>query len=379
MKILHVADSHLGFSAYRKVTQDGINQREIDAYDAFKQFIDYAVKSKPDLIIHAGDLFDSVRPNNRAITFAIKQIIRLSKEEIPFIVIAGNHEHPKLKETGHIFSVFDHIDHVYPIYNAKYETISFKINNKKIMIHAVPQCELKTLFKEEIKKLKPDNTANYNILLSHGAVSGIQVFSMNEFNELIIPTNALSKKFDYIALGHYHKYTKLANNAFYSGSTERFTFTDAHDKKGFIELELSDEKLRHNFVELKNRPMVDTKPIKCLNLKLDEVMKKIKETVKEIEPKEKTFRLTLEDIPPHIYRGIDFDEIRKISGDAVHFEIKADVLKDGESKSATTSKVEALTNEFKQFLENLDLDEKETILELGIGYIEKIEAREEGK
>ena len=72
MKILHVADTHLGYSAYRKVTEDGINQREVDVYDAFKQFVDYAVKSKPDLIIHAGDLFDSVRPNNRAITFAIK-------------------------------------------------------------------------------------------------------------------------------------------------------------------------------------------------------------------------------------------------------------------------------------------------------------------
>ena len=98
----------------------------------------------------------------------------------------------------------------------------------------------------------------------------------------------------------------------------------------------------HKFVELKNRPMIDPKPIKCSNLKLDEVMKKIRDTVKEIKPKEKTFRITLEDIPAHIYRGIDFDEIRKISGDAVHFEIKADVIKDGESKTATSSKIEAL-------------------------------------
>jgi len=379
MKILHVADTHLGYSAYRKVTEDGINQREMDAYDAFKQFVDYAIKSKPDLIIHAGDLFDSVRPNNRAITFAVKQIIRLSKEKIPFVVIAGNHEHPKLKETGHIFSIFDHMNHVYSIYNAKYDTLSFKINNEKIMVHAIPQCELKTQFNEELKRLKPNQTADYNIFLSHGAVTGIQVFSMNEFNELIIPTNVISKNFDYIALGHYHRYSKLANNAFYSGSTERFTFTDAPDKKGFIELELSNGKLKHNFIELKNRPMIDPKPIKCSNLKLDEVMKKIKETVIEIGPKEKTFRITLDDVPAHIYRGLDFGEIRKMSGEAVHYEIKADVVKDGESKPTATSKIDALANEFQQFIESQDLKEKETILELGIGYIEKIEAREEGK
>ena len=379
MKILHVADTHLGYSAYRKVTEDGINQREMDAYDAFKQFVDYAIKSKPDLIIHAGDLFDSVRPNNRAITFAVKQIIRLSKEKIPFVVIAGNHEHPKLKETGHILSIFDHMDHVYPIYSAKYETLSFKIKKEKITIHVIPQCELKTQFNEQLKKLKPDQTADYNIFVAHGAVTGIKIFSMNELNELIIPTEVISKNFDYIALGHYHRFTKLANNAFYSGSTERFSFTDAPDKKGFLELEFTDEKLKHNFIELENRAMIDPKPIKCSNLKLDEVMKKIKETVGEIGPKEKTFRITLEEISAHIYRGLDFDEIRKMSGDAVHYEIKADVVKKGESKSTATSKIDALANEFQRFLNSQDLKERETILELGIGYIEKIEAREEGK
>jgi DNA repair exonuclease SbcCD nuclease subunit len=202
---------------------------------------------------------------------------------------------------------------------------------------------------------------------------------MNEFNELIIPTEVISKNFDYIALGHYHKFTKLANNAFYSGSTERFSFTDAPDKKGFLELKFTNEKLKHNFIELENRAMIDPKPIKCSNLKLDEVMKKIKETVEEIGSKEKTFRITLEEIPAHIYRGLDFDEIRKMSGEAVHYEIKADVVKEGESKSTATSKIDALANEFQRFLNSQDLKEKETILELGIDYIEKIEAREEGK
>jgi len=112
MKILHVADTHLGYSAYRKATDDGINRREMDVYNAFEQFVDYAVDIKPDIIIHAGDLFDNVRPNNRAISFAVDQLNRLSKKQIPTVLIAGNHEHPKLRETGHIFKVFDHIEKV---------------------------------------------------------------------------------------------------------------------------------------------------------------------------------------------------------------------------------------------------------------------------
>jgi hypothetical protein len=108
-------------------------------------------------------------------------------------------------------------------------------------------------------------------------------------------------------------------------------------------------------------------------------MKKIRDAVKDVNPTAKTFRITLDDIPSHIYRGIDFGEIRKISSEAVHYEIKANVIKDGESRPATTTKIEGLVNEFKHFLDSQNLLEKDTLLDLGIGYIEKIEAREEGK
>jgi len=379
MKVLHIADTHLGYSAYRKTTEEGINQREMDVYNSFKNFINYAIETKPELIIHSGDLFDSVRPNNRAITFAIKQILRLSKERIPFLVIAGNHEHPKLKETGHIFSVFDHIEHVYPIYNAKYETTSFNINNKKITLQAIPQCEIKKRFDKELKKIKPDSSADYNIFVSHGAVAGIKVFSMNEFNELMIPIKTLCQDFDYIALGHYHSYTKLANNAFYSGSTERFSFTEANDKKGFIELEFLNGKIKHKFIELKIRQMIDFPPIECLNLKLDEVIIKIKDSIKKIDPYNKTFRITLDEIPSHIYRGLDFLEIKKLSNDAIHYEIKANVVKEGGLKTIINSKIGSLTNEYKQFIESQNLTEKDTLLKLGLNYIEKIESKDESK
>ncbi len=380
MKILHIADTHLGYSAYRKVTEEGINQRELDVYNVFEQFIDYAVKTKPDLIIHAGDLFDSVRPNNRAITFSMKQLIRLSKTGIPFVVIAGNHEHPKLRETGHIFSIFDHVENIYPVYNEKYEKLSLNINNEKTIIHALPQSNNKKEFNEELKKIKPASNADYNILVAHGSVTGIKVFSMNEFNELFIPIDMLSKDFDYIALGHYHKYTQLTSKASYQGSTENVTLADAGDKKGFIELELSNKKLKPSFIQLKTRPMIDTKPIKCSNLKLDEIMKKIRETVETIQPQGKTFRITLQNIPLQIYRSIDLHEIRKLSSEAIHYEIKADVIKEeDETKNLGTSKINALVNEFKQFLKKQDIQEKNILLKLGIGYIEKIEARDEGK
>lgn len=378
MKILHIADTHLGFSAYRKLTEDGMNQREIDIYNSFKQCIDYAVKSKPDLILHAGDLFDSVRPTNRAITVALEQIIRLSKKKIPFIVISGNHETPKLRETGNIFKIFEHLDHVYPIYNNKYETIPFEIKGKKILIHAVPHCQTKEGFLDNLKKVKPDSSVDFNVFMAHGAVTGIKEFKMNEFNELFIPTWPLSKDFDYIALGHYHNYTEIVENAFYSGSPERLTFAEVEGKKGCIEIEPG-SKTRYKFIEIDTRPMIDAAHINCSNLNIEEITRNIREIIQKIEPHNKIFRITLENIPSHIYRGIDFNQIRKLCSGAVHFEIKSDVIKEGELRVSENYKIESIASEFENFLRNRDITEKEVLLKLGLEYIQKIESKDEGR
>ena len=40
MRVLHVSDTHLGFSAFSRLDPiEGINQRESDFYDAFRQAV----------------------------------------------------------------------------------------------------------------------------------------------------------------------------------------------------------------------------------------------------------------------------------------------------------------------------------------------------
>jgi len=372
MRILHLADTHLGYSAYRKTTEEGINQREIDIYNAFIQCINYAVKRKPDLVLHAGDLFDSVRPTNRAITIAIQQILRLSKENIPFIVISGNHETPKLKETGNIFTIFEHLNHVYPIHNNRYETISLQTKNETVKIHAIPQCQNSKEFDMNLKKITLDKNANYNLLLAHGAVAGIKEFKMNEFNELFIPVKNIQQNFDYIALGHYHMYTKLQENAFYAGSTECLSFTEAGNQKGFLEIDLG-QKLKHKFISLNTRIMMDVPPLDCSTLNAEQIVKKIKETILSIEPKDKIIRIRLENIPSHVQRGIDFHQLRLLSKTAVHFEIKSTSMKTDEPSLAEGYTMTSLADEFKKFLNTQLLPEKEMLLKLGLSYIHMIE------
>ena len=87
-----------------------------------------------------------------------------------------------------------------------------------------------------------------------------------------------------------------------------------------------------------------------------------RETGSSIEPDDKIFRVTLENIPLYLYRGIDFSAIRELSRKAIHYEIKANTVKEGESKPSSMSKIDALTNEFEVFLRKQSLKEKETLL-----------------
>ena len=104
MRLIHFSDTHLGFTESAKVDPEtGINFREQDVYRAFNAVIDHAISRKPDLVIHAGDLFHSARPSNRAIVSALVGFQRLSAARIPVVLIAGNHSVPRVAATGCIF------------------------------------------------------------------------------------------------------------------------------------------------------------------------------------------------------------------------------------------------------------------------------------
>ncbi|MCX6671814.1 MAG: exonuclease SbcCD subunit D, partial [Euryarchaeota archaeon] len=186
----------------------------------------------------------------------------------------------------------------------------------------------------------------------------------------------IQQDFDYIALGHYHMYTKLQENAFYAGSTERLSFSEAGNQKGCLEIDLG-QKLRHKFIPVNIRSMVDVPPLDCSSLSAEQVVRKTKEVILSIEPKDKIIRIRLENIPVHVQRGIDFHQLRALSKTAVHFEIKSSCLKADETSLSEGYKMTSLADEFEKFLNTQSFSEKEMLLKLGLYYIHKIEEQDD--
>ncbi len=100
MKLIHIADTHLGLAAFSRLDpESGMNLREKQIYDNFLKAIDEIIQQKPDVLVHAGDLFDTVKPKTRAYTTVLEALERLHAAGIPVIIIAGNHSMVKTRYT----------------------------------------------------------------------------------------------------------------------------------------------------------------------------------------------------------------------------------------------------------------------------------------
>ncbi len=367
MKILHVSDTHVGYGAYNKLDDNGYNQRESDFNDAFRQVVDFALKHMPDLVLHSGDVFDSVRPTNRAISFVLEQVLRLSKASIPFVMIAGNHETPRLRETGSVFRVFEHIDGVFPVYQGRLETLKFG----ELKVHALPHCIDKEVFDGERAKLKPDSKFKFNVAMLHAGIVGIDVFKMGEFNEQLAETGNLHKDFDYIALGHYHEHCKVTDNSYYAGSTERAGFGEVGQPKGFVTVDLDSGDIE--FHELAVRNMIDLKTVDCSKLGVEKIMDKLIARIEKTDISGSIIRINLNNIRSKDYHLLDVDTIRKLLKNALHFQWKVDAVDEEQKISSGDVMFDSLEKEFGDYLAGIAIEgvDKEALRKLGLKYLKK--------
>ena len=233
IRLIHFSDTHLGHQQYPKTDEHGLNAREQDLYAAFHAVIDHAVATRADLVLHAGDLFDGVRPSNRALAHALEGFLKLSRAGIPVVLIAGNHEHPKLRETGSSFRLFAHLPGVHPVYQGARQTIGLKLKGRAVRVHAVPQCPSQDAVAAEVAAAPTATDGGLDLLVVHGAVTALSDIPQAEFNELSLEPPWF-QPFHYVALGHFHGTKEVAPNAWYCGAPERVSMAEAGMEKGFL-------------------------------------------------------------------------------------------------------------------------------------------------
>ena len=379
MKIVHIADTHLGYSAYRKISDNGFNQREEDVILSFLDAVDKILELRPAVVIHSGDLFDSVRPTNRIVRIGIEQLLRIYNAKIPLVLISGNHETPKQIYKGSIYSIFEALPldkKLFSIvYKDKYETFSFD----GLTVHAIPQCSNDDIFKSELKniKLNPDTK---NLLMLHAGVSGMREFSHGESNELLVDYDWLNRsKFDYIALGHYHGCVNVAKNTWFSGSSERMSFNEVGQAKGFLEVDLTNE-TKVNLVQVRTRAMVEMPAIDASDKDSVILLDEIIGTIEKEKPSGKIIRMTIKNIPQHVMNALDTKKIRETAKDAVHFEPKYEKLNEEGKLEEVKLSSGGIREEFRSFLDassGMEEKDRENFFRLWAQEYDKVAKEEE--
>lgn len=316
LKLCHLADLHLGYRRYNKVTSKGFNQREVDVNLAFREAVDNIINLKPDLILIAGDLFHSIRPSNAIITFCFRQIRRLAEQtKAPVVIIAGNHDSPKRSDSGNLLRLFIEIEGVY-LADTKIENFHFK--ELSASVTCIPHFALAEVDKLNIKA---NDNYQYNFLLAHAQV-GNEFFSDFGGADLDLRDIVLGE-WDYIALGHVHIYQELGTNIAYSGSIEHTSkniWSEAEYNKGF--LEVSFPECKKTFYSLTSpREVLSLDSVDVKGLEPEEVMDILTKIIQEIPGgiDGKILRLELRNLTRNTYSQLDHKKIREWRGKALNF------------------------------------------------------------
>src|SRR4029453_459477 len=132
-----IADAHLGRAHYQAVDAGGLNQREVDFAASWHRAVEAALGLDPDAGLVLGGLFDAPPPTRRAFREGARGLRPLAAAGVPTLAISGNHDTPRLRESGSPYAVLaDAFGDLRFVYRGGYEPVDLLPGLRG---HAVPQ------------------------------------------------------------------------------------------------------------------------------------------------------------------------------------------------------------------------------------------------
>nr|WP_304213283.1 exonuclease SbcCD subunit D [Fredinandcohnia onubensis] len=248
MRILHTADWHLGRSL------EGRSRLEEQA-----QFLDELVKiveeEKIDVVLMAGDAFDTVNPPAAAESLFYESISRLSNGgKRPISIIAGNHDNPDRLSAASPLAHGQGIQ-LLGLPTMDVQTIYVPSTNETLKLAALPypsesrlaevlsesheelmlrdkyDQRIQGIFEQMSKAFTPETI---NIAMSHIYVTGGSSTDSERPIEVggayTVAATSLPEAAQYVALGHLHRpqmVSRAKTMARYSGSPLAYSFSEA--------------------------------------------------------------------------------------------------------------------------------------------------------
>jgi DNA repair protein SbcD/Mre11 len=303
LKILHTSDWHLGRSLYDK-----------KRYDEFESFLNWLIEfirvEKVEILLVAGDIFDTTVPGNRAQELYYGFLAQLAFTGCRHaVIIGGNHDSPTFLDAPKNL-----------LKALKVHVVGEKTENPEDEVfvlkdlHGKPEaivCAVPYLRDRDIRSAEPgespeDKTGKLLLGIANhyrevaeiarklqGNDKKVPVIGMGHLftingitsegdgvRELYIGSivhvdgNSISTGFDYMALGHLHlaQETGISSNVRYSGSPLPMGFGEAKQVKRIIIVEFNDSE-----AEISEHPVPCFRQLVKISGDIDTVSEKISE------------------------------------------------------------------------------------------------------
>ncbi|GAB2784534.1 exonuclease SbcCD subunit D C-terminal domain-containing protein [Rhabdobacter roseus] len=287
MKILHTADWHIGKQLHKYPLEED--------HRLFLDWLgDLIEERRIDLLLVAGDVFDTAFPSSAALTLYYRFLQRLIGCRCRVVITGGNHDSPGVLNAPR--EILRHMD--VRIVGCATDDCADSLlifDDLNLAIAAVPYLRdvdlrrsvsgqsyddrseaIRQGIRQHYQRHLDLHQAQYRGLTLFGmghlyvqgatvsdsereihAVGGLAAFSCDHFPE----------GFDYLALGHIHKPQKLSERVRYSGSPLPLSFSERHDPKYLLELTLESDKP----VQVEVLPTPRLRELRTFTGSLDEV------------------------------------------------------------------------------------------------------------
>ena len=287
MKFFHLSDLHIGKQLHRYHMAE--EQRDI-----LRQVVECVGEEQPDVVIIAGDIYDSPVPSAEAVSIFDDFLTALNEitPQIVVLIIAGNHDSAKrLDFASSILAKHRvHIVGMPPMHEDEFvDCVTIKDEYGEVNFYLLPFVKpmyVRQLLGEEnltydlavrgLLEREDIDTTKRNVIVSHQfyTAGGSEPMGCDSEVRLVggienVDISALAP-FDYAALGHIHKPQKIGKKIYrYCGTPLAYSVSEAKDHKSITMVELGEKGSEPIICELELKPM---RKVEVLTGTLDEVL-----------------------------------------------------------------------------------------------------------
>lgn len=286
MKFAHLGDLHLG------MTMNHVNLVEEQKY-ILDVIIAQLKEEEADAVLIAGDVYDKSVPGTEATSLLSTFLFDLNSLGLPVFIIAGNHDSAeRLSYAGELLGRQN--IHIAGRFDGEMPHYTVKDDYGEVNVWLLPFLRpgyVNRYIENEADKVKDYTSAVHaaidmssldftkrNVIVSHQFVTGAFVHEEGSEQLMVGGTDQVSISayagFDYVALGHIHSFQKIKDNpAYYCGTPLKYSFSEEHDKKGVLFVELKEK----GNLEVYQKELVPLHDMRTIRGSYEEVLLQAKE------------------------------------------------------------------------------------------------------